>query len=154
MGVKPAFLMRIDLINGPNLNLLGTREPSVYGATTLTELESRLSALATEVGVGLHTFQSNTEGELVDRIQAASAAGSVGVIINPGAYTHTSIAIRDAFLGTALPFIEVHISNVYAREEFRHHSTLRDIASGCIVGLGVDGYRYALDALIRTANER
>ena len=140
--------MRIDLINGPNLNLLGTREPDVYGATTLPELEARLTQIAAQAGAELHAFQSNTEGELVDRIQHAAAEGSSGVIINPGAYTHTSIAIRDAFLGTGLRFVEVHISNVYAREEFRHVSTLRDIALGCVVGLGVDGYRYALDALL------
>ena len=145
--------MRIDLINGPNLNLLGRREPDVYGAITLIEIEAHLNELANERGVELHVFQSNGEGALVDYIQAAASAGSNGAIINPGAYTHTSIAIRDAFLGTGLPFVEVHLSNVYAREEFRHRSTLRDIARGCIVGLGARGYEYALDALIRAASQ-
>ena len=140
--------MRIDLINGPNLNLLGRREPDIYGSTTLVEIEAHLNELASQRGVELHLIQANGEGELVDYIQAAASGGSAGAIINPGAYTHTSIALRDAFLGTGLPFIEVHLSNVYAREEFRHHSTLRDIAVGCIVGLGARGYEYALDALI------
>jgi 3-dehydroquinate dehydratase-2 len=143
--------MRIDLLNGPNLNLLGTREPEIYGSTKLPELEASLIAMAAERGVTLEVFQSNSEGALVDRIHAAWASGSSGVVINPGAYTHTSVALRDAFLGTGLRFVEVHISNVYAREEFRHHSTLRDVAEGCIVGLGLAGYRYALDALIEAA---
>ncbi len=145
--------MRIDLINGPNLNLLGTREPEVYGSTTLAELEADLTARAAQSGVALDCFQSNHEGAIVDQIHAAAAAGSKGVIINPGAYTHTSIALRDALLGTGLPFIEVHISNVYAREEFRHRSVLRDVAQGVIVGLGMLGYGYALSAMILRAQK-
>lgn len=141
--------MRIDLINGPNLNLLGTREPDIYGTETLLDIEQSLGAVAAEHGVRLECYQSNHEGGIVDRIHAAAAAGSRGVVINPGAFTHTSIAIRDALLATALPFIEVHMSNVYAREAFRHTSTIRDLAIGCIVGLGPRGYRYGLDALIR-----
>lgn len=139
--------MRIDVINGPNLNLLGTREPEVYGADTLVDLEHDLVTVGREMGLQVECYQSNHEGGIIDRIHAAAAAGSRGVIINPGGYTHTSVAIRDALLGTALPFVEVHISNVYAREEFRHASLLRDAAVGCIVGLGTRGYRYALDAL-------
>lgn len=143
--------MRIDVINGPNLNLLGTREPDVYGADTLADVEADLAEFGRELGVEVCSFQSNGEGEIVDRIHEARSAGSSGVVINPGAYTHTSVAIRDALLGTALPFVEVHISNVYAREEFRHVSLLRDVALGCVVGLGVRGYRYGLDALVAAA---
>lgn len=143
--------MRIDLINGPNLNLLGTREPAVYGSITLPDLEASLASIAAAEGAALTCFQSNHEGALIDHIHAASAAGSEGVILNPGALTHTSIGLRDALLGTGLPFVEVHISNVYAREAFRHTSMLRDVAAGVIVGLGVDGYRYALDAVLRNA---
>lgn len=143
--------MRIDVINGPNLNLLGTREPAVYGAETLPEVEARLVALGRELGVSVETFQSNHEGALVDRIHEAAAAGSGGLVFNPGAYTHTSIALRDALLGTGLPFIEVHISNVYAREAFRHTSLLRDVAAGVIVGLGVRGYELALMAMSERA---
>ncbi|MEY3474523.1 MAG: type 3-dehydroquinate dehydratase [Pseudomonadota bacterium] len=137
-------MTKILLINGPNLNLLGTREPEVYGRTALADIERALSAQAQAEGATLLSFQSNHEGELVDRIQKAKAEGVDWVIINPGAYTHTSVALRDAFAGTALPFIEVHISNVHAREPFRQHSYLSDIARGTIVGLGVSGYRLAL----------
>lgn len=140
--------MRIDLINGPNLNLLGSREPEIYGAETLTDIERALHAMAEARGAELACFQSNHEGALVDRVHAAAAAGSVGAIINPGAYTHTSIALRDALLATGLPFVEVHLSNVYARETFRHGSMLRDVARGVIVGLGAAGYRYALDVFL------
>jgi len=135
---------KILLINGPNLNLLGTREPEVYGRTTLADIERDLQAQAQAAGAELLCFQSNHEGALVDRIQQARSEGVAWVIINPGAYTHTSIALRDALAGTALPFIEVHISNVHAREAFRRHSYLSDIARGSIVGLGVSGYRWAL----------
>lgn len=141
-------MTKILLINGPNLNLLGTREPEVYGRTALADIERALSAQAQAEGATLLSFQSNHEGELVDRIQKAKAEGVDWVIINPGAYTHTSVALRDAFAGTALPFIEVHISNVHAREPFRHHSYLSDIARGTIVGLGVSGYRLALQHIL------
>ncbi len=137
-------MTKILLINGPNLNLLGTREPEVYGATTLPDIERELQSQAQAAGAQLLTFQSNHEGALVDRIHQAREEGVAWVIINPGAYTHTSIALRDAFTGTAIPFIEVHISNVHAREAFRHHSHLSDVARGTIVGLGVSGYRLAL----------
>lgn len=140
----PATMNKILLINGPNLNLLGTREPEVYGRTTLADIERDLQAQAQAAGAELLCFQSNHEGALVDRIQQARSEGVAWVIINPGAYTHTSVALRDALAGTALPFIEVHISNVHAREPFRRHSYLSDIARGSIVGLGVSGYRWAL----------
>jgi len=143
-------MTKILLINGPNLNLLGTREPEVYGSTTLADIERELKAQATAAGVELLAVQSNHEGALVDRIHQAKTEGVAWVIINPGAYTHTSIALRDALSGTALPFIEVHISNVHAREPFRHHSYLSDIASGTIVGLGVSGYRLALLHILAT----
>jgi 3-dehydroquinate dehydratase-2 len=143
-------MTKILLINGPNLNLLGTREPAVYGSTTLADIERELKAQAKAAGAKLMAFQSNHEGALVDRIHQAKTEGVAWVIINPGAYTHTSIALRDALSGTALPFIEVHISNVHAREPFRHHSYLSDIASGTIVGLGVSGYRLALLHILAT----
>ncbi len=131
------------LLNGPNLNLLGTREPDVYGGTTLSELETTLSSSAQQLGHSLDTCQSNIEGELVNKIHAA--AGSVEFILfNPGAFTHTSVALRDALLGVAIPFIEIHISNVYAREEFRRQSYFSDIATGTITGLGTQGYELAL----------
>ncbi|MBK7624226.1 MAG: type II 3-dehydroquinate dehydratase [Kineosporiaceae bacterium] len=136
--------MRMLVINGPNLNLLGTREPSVYGATTLADVETGLRALAAELGLTVDFVQSNHEGVLVDAIQQAREDGVRYVIINPGAYTHTSVAIRDAFSAVAIPFVEVHISNVHAREEFRHHSYLSPIATGVIAGLGTLGYALAL----------
>ena len=126
------------------MNLLGLREPAVYGSTTLAELEQRCVQAAQALGHGLVAFQSNSEGALVDRVHAARAEGIAFVIINPGAYTHTSIALRDALLGVALPFIEVHISNVHAREPFRAHSYLADIAVGLIAGLGIKGYELAI----------
>jgi 3-dehydroquinate dehydratase II len=137
--------MSILVLNGPNLNLLGTREPQVYGSTSLDEINAELVALAAKAGCKLDCFQSNHEGALIDRIHAARTDGTDFAIINPGAFTHTSVAIRDAFAGVALPFIEVHLSNVHKREAFRHHSYLSDIAVGVIVGLGVHGYRLALD---------
>lgn len=147
--------MSILVLNGPNLNLLGTREPQVYGSTTLEEISAELVALAAKAGSKLECFQSNHEGALIDRIHAARTDGTTFAIINPGAFTHTSVAIRDAFAGVALPFIEVHLSNVYKREPFRHHSYLSDIAVGVIVGLGVHGYRLALDyALTRRTSLR
>lgn len=132
------------LINGPNLNLLGTREPGVYGHRTLADIERDLDTQARALGHQLSVFQSNHEGELVDRIQQARSQGVDFILINPGAYTHTSIALRDALLGVGIPFIEVHLSNVHAREAFRKHSYLSDIALGVICGCGALGYRLAL----------
>ena len=140
--------MKILLLNGPNLNLLGTREPAQYGSTTLAEVEALCTQEANRLGAQLSAFQSNHEGALVDRIHAARSEGVDYIIINAGALTHTSIALRDALAGVAIPFIEVHITNVHAREAFRHHSYLSDIAAGSIVGLGVAGYRLALQAAI------
>lgn len=139
-------MSQVLVLNGPNLNLLGRREPGLYGADTLPSLEASLHAEAEQLGVSVAFYQSNSEGELVDRIQRASEEGTRFAIINAGAYTHTSVALRDAFLGVSLPFIEVHISNVFAREAFRHHSFLSDVASGVIVGLGTQGYSLALRA--------
>jgi 3-dehydroquinate dehydratase II len=139
-------MARILLLNGPNLNLLGTREPGIYGSATLQIIETKLAALALAKGHELVAFQSNAEHELIGKIHTAKSEGIAFVIINPAAYSHTSIALRDAFLGVALPFIEVHLSNVFAREEFRRHSFLSDIAVGCIVGLGAIGYELALKA--------
>ncbi len=137
---------KLLVINGPNLNLLGTREPGVYGATTLPDLERQCGEAARALGHELATFQHNHEGALVDRIHAARGEGVGFIVINPGAYTHTSVALRDALLGVAIPFIEVHISNVHAREAFRQHSYLSDIAVGVITGLGIQGYELALRA--------
>jgi 3-dehydroquinate dehydratase II len=136
--------MNILLLNGPNLNLLGSREPQIYGADTLAQIEAELTQIAADAGVKLHTLQSNHEGVLIDRIHAARTDGTRFIIVNPGGLTHTSVALRDALAGVALPFIEVHISNVHKREAFRHHSYLSEIATGVIVGLGVNGYRLAL----------
>ncbi|HEY0297008.1 MAG TPA: type II 3-dehydroquinate dehydratase [Bordetella sp.] len=132
------------VLHGPNLNLLGTREPGIYGSRTLAQIDAGLAALAAELGVKLAAWQSNHEGALVDRIQAAASDGTDFIIINAGAYTHTSVAIRDALAGVAIPFIEVHLSNLFKREPFRQHSYLSDIAVGLISGLGADGYGAAL----------
>jgi 3-dehydroquinate dehydratase-2 len=137
------------LINGANLNLLGSREPGVYGETKLAEVEGRLSALAGDLGHSLACFQSNAEHEIVDRVQQAGKDKTDFILINPGAFTHTSIAIRDALLAVGIPFIEIHLSNVFAREEFRHSSYFSDIAAGCIFGLGAYGYELALKAAAR-----
>ena len=136
--------MSILLLNGPNLNLLGSREPHIYGATTLQQLEAELVQLAANAGSKMHTLQSNHEGVLIDRIHASRTDGTEFIIINPGGLTHTSVALRDALAGAAQPFIELHISNVHQREAFRHHSYLSAIAVGVICGLGVNGYRLAL----------
>jgi 3-dehydroquinate dehydratase-2 len=140
-------MARILLLNGPNLNLLGSREPGIYGSATLSSIEKKLKEAARARGHELIAFQSNAEHELIDRVQAAKADRVDFVIINPGAYTHTSIALRDAFLAVAMPLIEVHLTNIHAREEFRHHSYLSGIAVGSIVGLGAQGYELALDAV-------
>ncbi|MEA9568137.1 type II 3-dehydroquinate dehydratase [Polynucleobacter sp. AP-Nickl1-40-C4] len=138
----------ILVIQGPNLNLLGAREPDVYGKTTLEDIHQRLGELAKAQSVDLDTFQSNHEGELIDRIQKAKQDGVDFIIINPGAFTHTSVALRDVLAGVAIPFTEVHLSNIHQREEFRKHSYLSDIATGVICGLGAIGYELALQAAI------
>lgn len=135
---------KILLLNGPNLNLLGTREPEIYGADTLASIEKRMTQLAKEAGASLAAFQSNGEADLVTRIQQAARDGVDFIIINPAAYTHTSVAMRDALAAVQIPFIEVHLSNVFARESFRHHSYFTDIAVGIISGLGAQGYELAL----------
>lgn len=139
----------ILLVNGPNLNLLGTREPEVYGSTTLADVEQAALAQAAAAGARLSSFQSNHEGALIDRIHAAKAEGIDAIIINPGGLTHTSVALRDALAGVAIPFVEVHISNVHQRESFRHHSYLSGIAVGVICGLGVEGYRAAIEFALK-----
>lgn len=137
------------LLNGPNLNLLGTREPATYGHTTLADIESAAVAQAAAAGATLQFFQSNHEGALIDRIHAARQQGIDAIVINPGGLTHTSVALRDALAAVAIPFIEVHISNVHQRESFRHHSFLSALARGVICGLGTDGYRLAIDFFIK-----
>jgi 3-dehydroquinate dehydratase II len=139
-------MAHVLLLNGPNLNLLGTREPAVYGAVTLEQIVARMNQLAAEFGHHLSAFQSNAEAELISRIHEAPATHVAFIIFNPAALTHTSIALRDALLAVRIPFIEVHLSNVYARESFRHHSYFADIAVGTIAGLGPVGYELALRA--------
>lgn len=139
----------ILLINGPNLNLLGTREPDVYGSTTLLQIEAAAKLQAQAASVVLTSFQSNHEGALIDCIHAAKSEGVDAIVINPGGLTHTSVALRDALSGVAIPFIEVHISNVYQREAFRHTSMLSSIAVAVLCGLGVDGYTMAIDFAIK-----
>jgi len=138
----------ILVIQGPNLNLLGTREPDIYGKTTLEDIHQKLGELAKAESVDLGTFQSNHEGELIDRIQRAKQDGVDFIIINPGAFTHTSVALRDVLAGVAIPFIEVHLSNIHQRDDFRKHSFLYDIATGVICGLGAIGYELALQAAL------
>jgi 3-dehydroquinate dehydratase-2 len=141
-GARPR---RILVLHGPNLNLLGLREPAIYGADTLQDINAQLAARASAAGAQLSWFQSNSEGALVDRVQAAACDGTDFVIINPAAYTHTSVALRDALAAVKLPFIEVHLSNVFGREAFRHHSYFTELAVGMICGLGPKGYELALD---------
>lgn len=141
--------MSILVLHGPNLNLLGTREPEVYGHTTLAEIDADLVRIAADAGVSLSTLQSNHEGVLIDRIQAARGDGTRYILINPGGLTHTSVALRDALAGVAIPFIEVHLSNIHRREPFRHHSYLSGVAEGVLAGLGPHGYRLALDHALR-----
>ncbi|MCB1634577.1 MAG: type II 3-dehydroquinate dehydratase [Xanthomonadales bacterium] len=140
-------MARILLLHGPNLNLLGQREPAVYGHTTLAEIDAALSSQAEKAGHALQPLQSNAEHALIDRIHAARLDGTDGILINPGGFTHTSVALRDALAAVALPFVEVHLSNVHAREPFRRHSYLSDVAVGVICGFGPDSYRLGLDAL-------
>ncbi len=141
--------MNVLVLNGPNLNLLGSREPEVYGTDTLDDVEQRLSEIANKSSVGINYYQSNSENDLIDQLHKAKQNKVDYVIINPGAFTHTSIALRDAFLGVDIPFLEVHISNIYSREEFRKKSYLSDISQGLITGLGVSGYEYALLSIIK-----
>ncbi len=141
-------MIKILLLNGPNLNLLGTREPEVYGHDTLADVEAMVTTIATARGATIECLQSNHEGVLIDRIHAARLDGTGAIVINPGGLTHTSVALRDALAGVAIPFIELHVSNVHAREAFRHHSVLSAIAAGVIVGFGVRGYAMAVNAAI------
>ena len=143
-------LMQVLVLHGPNLNLLGTREPELYGQQTLAQINAELSQFAAEAGATLTSLQSNHEGELIDRIHAAHEDGTRFIIINPAAFTHTSVALRDALAAVALPFIEVHLSNIHRREAFRHHSHFSDLAVGVICGLGANGYRLALQHAIQT----
>ncbi len=141
-------MAKLLVLNGPNLNLLGTREPEVYGHTTLADIEVDLRDRAAAAGHVLEAFQSNAEHALVDRVQAARQDGTGFILINPAAFTHTSVALRDALAAVAIPFIEIHLSNPHAREPFRQHSYFSDKAVGVVCGFGADGYRYALDAAL------
>ena len=141
-------MARLLLLHGPNLNLLGSREPEVYGRTTLADIDAALAAQATAAGHVLEAFQSNAEHALVDRIQAAREDGTAFILINPAAFTHTSVALRDALAAVAIPYIEIHLSNPHAREPFRQHSYFSDKAVGVVCGFGADSYRYALDAAL------
>ncbi len=139
--------MDLLLINGPNLNLVGKREPSIYGSQTLEDIQEELLTLANELDANLKFFQSNSEGEMIDCIQ--NSVGYIdGILINAGAYTHTSIALRDALLGVAIPYVEVHLSNIYSREEFRHKSFLSDKALGLVCGFGANSYQLALEGIV------
>ena len=141
-------MARLLLLHGPNLNLLGSREPEVYGRTTLADIDAALAAQAAAAGHVLEAFQSNAEHALVDRIQAAREDGTAFILINPAAFTHTSVALRDALAAVAIPYIEIHLSNPHAREPFRQHSYFSDKAVGVVCGFGADSYRYALDAAL------
>ena len=147
-------MARILVLNGPNLNLLGTREPEIYGSDTLADVLNRLAKLAAGRGSSVVGFQSNAEHELIERVQGAPKAGFDAILLNAGALAHTSVALRDALAASQLPFYEVHISNVYAREPFRHHSYLSALAAGVIVGCGTVGYEPALEAALRRLAER
>jgi len=139
---------RILVLHGPNLNLLGTREPDIYGRTTLADIHAMMEARARADGVQIESFQSNSEGGLIDRVQAAGSEGIEFIILNPAGYTHTSVALRDALVAVRIPFIEVHLSNIHAREPFRRHSYFSDLAVGTITGLGAQGYALALEAAL------
>ena len=142
-------MAKLLVLHGPNLNLLGSREPTVYGHTSLAEIDQGLNAQATAAGHQLESLQSNAEHELVNRVQATRNDGTAFILINPAAFTHTSVALRDALAGVAIPFIEIHLSNPHAREPFRQHSYLSDKAVGVICGFGADSYRYAMDAALQ-----
>lgn len=139
---------RILVLHGPNLNLLGRREPEIYGHTTLADIHAAMESRGRAAGVQIESYQSNSEGELIDRVQAASAEGIEFIILNPGGYTHTSVALRDALAAVEIPFVEVHLSNIHARESFRKHSYFSDLAVGVICGLGAQGYELALEAAL------
>ncbi|MBW8824697.1 MAG: type II 3-dehydroquinate dehydratase [Xanthomonadales bacterium] len=139
----------ILVLHGPNLNLLGSREPGIYGHATLADIDEQLRTGSEQAGIALETFQTNHEGEMVERIQAARGDGTAFIIINPAAFTHTSVAVRDALAAVAIPCIEVHLSNPHSREPFRHTSYFSDLAVGTIAGFGADSYRYALDAALK-----
>jgi 3-dehydroquinate dehydratase-2 len=141
-------MAKILVLNGPNLNLLGKREPHIYGAESLDDINSRLSGLCRDQGHAFEALQSNSEAELIDRLHQAREDGTDFMLLNLGGFTHTSIALRDAVLAAEIPFIEVHLSNLFKREEFRHHSFFSDIAEGCVFGLGAQGYELALQAAL------
>lgn len=147
-------MSRILVLHGPNLNLLGTREPHLYGGLTLGEINQRISDIASQAGHELISRQSNAEHELVDFIQSAATDGTDFIVINPAAFTHTSVALRDAMIAAEVPFVEVHLSNVFSREEFRHHSFLSDVAVGVICGLGAQGYEFGVQAAISYIAEK
>ena len=146
-------MAKLLVLHGPNLNLLGTREPEVYGRTTLAEIDASLTAQASAAGHALESLQSNAEHDLVNRVQVARSDGTAFILINPAAFTHTSVALRDALAAVALPFIEIHLSNPHTREPFRHHSYFSDLAVGVVCGFGADSYRYALEAAIKKLRE-
>lgn len=155
-GVRPARAAKprkLLVLHGPNLNLLGMREPGHYGHDTLAQIDGRLQAMAKAAGAKLACFQSNSEGELVDRVQQAKSDAVDFIVINPAAYTHTSVALRDALAAVAIPFVEVHLSNVFAREAFRHHSYFSELAVGIISGLGAKGYELALEFALQYPTE-
>ena len=142
-------MAKLLVLHGPNLNLLGTREPEVYGRTTLADIDLGLAAQARAAGHALESLQSNAEHDLVNRVQSARSDGTDFILINPAAFTHTSVALRDALAAVAIPFIEIHLSNPHAREAFRHHSYFSDLAVGVVCGFGADSYRYALEAALK-----
>ncbi len=142
-------MAKLLLLHGPNLNLLGSREPAVYGQATLAQIDAALVAQAQDAGHEVESLQSNAEHVLVDRVQAAAADGTAFILLNPAAFTHTSVALRDALAAVAIPFIEIHLSNPHSREPFRHHSYFSDKAVGVVCGFGADSYRYAMDAALR-----
>lgn len=142
-------MAKLLVLHGPNLNLLGTREPEVYGRTTLAEIDAALAAQAAAGGHRIESLQSNAEHQLVDRVQIARTDGTAFILINPAAFTHTSVALRDALAAVAIPFIEIHLSNPHTREPFRHHSYFSDLAVGVVCGFGADSYRYAMEAALQ-----
>ena len=146
-------MAQLLVLHGPNLNLLGTREPEVYGRTTLAEINASLAEQASAAGHALESLQSNAEHDLVNRVQSARSDGTDFILINPAAFTHTSVALRDALAAVAIPFIEIHLSNPHSREAFRHHSYFSDLAVGVVCGFGADSYRYALEAAIKKLRE-